>query len=162
MKADSKSLLSQVIVDRSEDIAIIHLGSKEEKAVVLNESRMESLTQAIDKIHGDSSARGLVIVGAHESSFCAGADINAIEELLSSEMAERLALQGQELFSRIAALKIPTIAAISGPCVGGGFEMALACDYRIALDSSKTKIGLPEIKIGIVPGFGGNRHYISF
>jgi 3-hydroxyacyl-CoA dehydrogenase / enoyl-CoA hydratase / 3-hydroxybutyryl-CoA epimerase len=89
--------------------------------------------------------------------FCLGADINAIEKIEKSSDAERLASLGQQVFNLLESYTYPKIAAISGPCVGGAFELALACNFRICSDNRSTKVGLPEIKLGIIPGFGGTQ-----
>ena len=89
------------------------------------------------------------------SGFIAGADINEFLLVTNQQEALTLLKRGQEVFNKIEALSCPTIAVIEGFCMGGGTELVLACDYRIALDSSSTRIGLPEVKLGIHPGFGG-------
>ena len=110
-----------------------------------------------DELEESKFAKIVVIESGKESGFLAGADVHAIVEIESSEQAMRLIEQGQLLFQRIHWLKIPTIAVIHGPCLGGGLELALACDHRIARDNSSTKIGLPEIKLGLIPGWGGTQ-----
>jgi 3-hydroxyacyl-CoA dehydrogenase/enoyl-CoA hydratase/3-hydroxybutyryl-CoA epimerase len=89
--------------------------------------------------------------------FCAGADIHAIEGVEDAGRGEELAQIGQEVFQLLSELPQRKVAVISGPCVGGGCELVLACDFRLALDIPQTKIGLPEIKLGILPGFGGTQ-----
>ena len=98
-----------------------------------------------------------MIESSKESGFLAGADVNAIVEIDSLEQAARVLQEGQRLFQSIESLSIPTVAVIHGPCLGGGLELALACDYRIARDDGATKIGLPEISLGVIPGWGGTQ-----
>ncbi len=100
--------------------------------------------------------RGLVITSAKQSGFIAGADVNEFTPIETYEEALALIQKGQTLFDRLESLNCPTVALINGFCLGGGTELALACDYRIALDEPRTRIGLPEIKLGIHPGFGGS------
>ena len=99
--------------------------------------------------------RGLVIWSAKKSGFVMGADINEFTTLTTSQQAYELVRLGQQLFDRIEALRCPTTAVINGFALGGGFELAMACDYRLALQNKKPIIGLPEVQLGIHPGFGG-------
>ncbi|MFT6077917.1 MAG: 3-hydroxyacyl-CoA dehydrogenase/enoyl-CoA hydratase/3-hydroxybutyryl-CoA epimerase, partial [Rickettsiales bacterium] len=89
--------------------------------------------------------------------FIAGADINEIKDIKNPSDAHKKVLQGQEILSKISNLKIPTIALINGACLGGGLELALSCNYRVAIDNKKTLLGLPEVNLGIIPGFGGTQ-----
>ena len=99
--------------------------------------------------------RALVFRSAKPASFVAGADLDLIAAVTDPGEAAAGARRGQALFSRIAALPVPTVAAIRGVCLGGGTELALACDHRIAADSGATRIGLPEVQLGILPAWGG-------
>ena len=98
---------------------------------------------------------GVVIRSAKASGFILGADITEFEHVTGVEEAEALAREGQTLFARLEALPCPTVAAISGLALGGGLELALACDYRVAARGYERSIGLPEVQLGIHPGFGG-------
>lgn len=100
-------------------------------------------------------ARGLVLISAKPSIFIAGADLHGFQRMSTQELEEFIHL-GQQIFARIARLPYPTVAAIHGACLGGGFELALACDYRVASPDHATKIGLPETKLGIIPAWGGS------
>jgi 3-hydroxyacyl-CoA dehydrogenase/enoyl-CoA hydratase/3-hydroxybutyryl-CoA epimerase len=99
--------------------------------------------------------RGLVIYSGKINGFVMGADINEFTSIKSAEQGFELIRLGQKLFDRLEALRCPTIAAISGFCLGGGFELAMACTYRLALANKKAIIGLPEVQLGLHPGFGG-------
>lgn len=99
--------------------------------------------------------RALLFRSAKPRSFIAGADVNAIAAIADSRAGAAAARHGQALFGRIAALHVPTVAAIRGTCLGGGTELALACDYRVAADGDRTRIGLPEVQLGILPAWGG-------
>ena len=101
------------------------------------------------------SARALILTSAKKSVFVAGADIHLFSQMSPGELAAFVEL-GQAVFNRLAALRIPTVAAIHGACVGGGYEVALACDWRVASPDAVTKIGLPETKLGILPAWGGS------
>lgn len=138
--------------DRS--IATLTLGSPNERAITLTPERMESLVQALTTVR-ESAPKGLVIRAPTIDSFCVGADISLIQSVTDPSRGRELATQGQHAYNLLEDLPCITVAAVSGPCVGGGCELVLACDYRIAADTSSTTIGLPEIKLGILPGFGG-------
>jgi 3-hydroxyacyl-CoA dehydrogenase/enoyl-CoA hydratase/3-hydroxybutyryl-CoA epimerase len=99
--------------------------------------------------------KGLAILGAKENGFIAGADIEEFTRLQNADEAMAFIRLGNEVFDKIAALPFPTVALIHGFCMGGGTELALACRYRVADDGPKTRIGLPEVMLGIVPGWGG-------
>lgn len=119
-------------------------------AVVLNE-----LEIILDNLAQQKDLKGLIIASAKNNGFIAGADIKEISQLKSHADALSFIQKGQKVFAELAALKIPTVALISGFCLGGGLELALACKYRIASDEVKTKLGLPEVLIGLHPGWGG-------
>ena len=97
----------------------------------------------------------VVIQSAKPAGFIAGADIDAFESIGSTDEAEKLIRRGQGVISRLPRIPVPTIALIHGHCLGGGLELALACDYRLAIDEPATRLALPEVKLGIHPGFGG-------
>lgn len=104
---------------------------------------------------------GLVIHSGKSSGFIAGADVNEFTRIKTPAEAVELIKRGQSIMARIASLPFPTVAAIKGFCLGGGMEMALACDYRIAVNDPSTRLGLPEVKLGIHPGFGGTVRSIA-
>lgn len=124
---------------------------------VLNPAVMAELKQIVSALEHDPDAKVVVIESGKASGFLAGADVNEIVAIDSPDQAMRLLEDGQALFQQIESLKVPTVAAIHGPCLGGGLELCLACDYRIARDDGATKIGLPEISLGLIPGWGGTQ-----
>ncbi len=124
-------------------------------ANVWNADTLDELDQHIEELHRDSAVRALIIRSAKDRIFIAGADLKAVQNLRSDELRDLLML-GQDVFNHLESLRMPKVAAIHGACVGGGFEMALACDWRVASDSDATRIGLPETKIGLVPAWGGS------
>ncbi|SDF15240.1 enoyl-CoA hydratase/isomerase family protein [Thalassobaculum litoreum] len=119
----------------------------------LNFSLISDISEKLDEVRV-SDARGLLITGAGEKAFCAGADI---KELMGRDLMaqKRGAEAGQATFAKIAALEIPSLALINGFAFGGGLEMALACTFRMAVPTAK--MGLPEIKLGLIPGYGGTQ-----
>ena len=128
-----------------------------EKVNKLSAPVMAELEQVLNVLNGNKAARVLVITSAKKDIFIAGADINEIKGLRDPKDAFAKVSRGQEIMNKIAALKIPTIAVINGACLGGGLELALACKYRVAIANPKTQLGLPEVSLGIIPGFGGTQ-----
>ena len=126
--------------------------------------RVNTLSTALMEWFGEQLAklatqplRGLVLRSGKPDTFIAGADIEEIEQLTDRAAVRALLRRGHELFGRLAALPFPTVAAIHGACMGGGLELSLCCDWRIASDHEKTKLGLPEVQLGIIPGLGGTQ-----
>jgi 3-hydroxyacyl-CoA dehydrogenase / enoyl-CoA hydratase / 3-hydroxybutyryl-CoA epimerase len=128
----------------------------ESGANIFDAATMRELSDHVDAIERDSSLRGLIIASAKKSIFIAGADLKTLlKQAPTGEMRDFIA-EGQRVFNRIAALKIPTVAAIHGACAGGGYEVTLACDWRVASDDPATRIGLPETTLGLIPAWGGS------
>lgn len=136
------------------DIAVITFERDGARVNLIDEAFVEQLEAEISKIAA-SRCRGLIFRSGISGQFIAGADVGLIATLRTAEEAEAKARQGQQLFEKIARLPFPTIAAIAGPCLGGGMELALACTYRVCADSDRVQFGLPEVRLGILPGFGG-------
>ena len=111
--------------------------------------------QAIETVASDASNKALIIRSAKSSIFIAGAHIPSLSNASPGDLSSLIDL-GHQVFNQIADLKIPTVAAIHGACVGGGYEICLACDLRIATEDKSTKIGLPETQLGILPAWGGS------
>jgi 3-hydroxyacyl-CoA dehydrogenase/enoyl-CoA hydratase/3-hydroxybutyryl-CoA epimerase len=128
-----------------------------EKVNKLSSLVLLELETILDEISNNDKIRLLLIKSNKKDIFIAGADINEIRDIKNESDAYKKVLQGQEILDKIANLKIPTIALIKGACLGGGLELALACKYRIAIDNQKTILGLPEVNLGIIPGFGGTQ-----
>ncbi|MEL6115299.1 enoyl-CoA hydratase-related protein, partial [Photobacterium sp. SP02] len=101
--------------------------------------------------------KGLVVYSGKPDNFVAGADIRMLAACTTAKEAEQLATQGQQMFQRLEALPFHVVAAIHGPCLGGGLELALACHSRVCTDSDATKLGLPEVQLGLLPGSGGTQ-----
>lgn len=120
----------------------------------LNTTLLEEFTDALNSIKKDESIRVLILTGAGGKAFVAGADITEIATL-SPLGAKKFAQNGQDVISTLQELAIPVIAAVNGYALGGGCEMALACDFIYA--SEKAVFGLPEITLGVIPGFGGTQ-----
>ena len=139
------------------EFAIIEFDQPESKVNVLSSAVMKELEGIIAQLSPRQDLKGLLIASKKPDIFIAGADIKEIENITSSPEAELKAQEGQKIFNALEKLSIPSIALINGACLGGGLELALACDYRLACFGDKVKIGLPEVKLGIIPGFGGTK-----
>jgi 3-hydroxyacyl-CoA dehydrogenase / enoyl-CoA hydratase / 3-hydroxybutyryl-CoA epimerase len=122
---------------------------------VLDEAAIESLEAALAQIEAMPGLAGVVVRSGKPGSFIAGADVQAIGSITDRPRALALVRRAHAALQRLATLPAPTVAAIDGVCLGGGTEIALACDSRIASEEAHTQIGLPEVLLGIIPGFGG-------
>ncbi|MFT7556606.1 MAG: 3-hydroxyacyl-CoA dehydrogenase/enoyl-CoA hydratase/3-hydroxybutyryl-CoA epimerase, partial [Planctomycetota bacterium] len=153
--AKSNTEITDWFIDRDEQgIAWLTLDQQGTNTNVLSTSVLEQLNQLIQQL-SDDLPRAIVFKSGKPSGFIAGADVQEFLQLTNTQEAMIMIKRGQTLFNRIEALPCPTIAMIEGFCMGGGTELALACDYRVAIDDSAAKIGLPEVKLGIHPAFGG-------
>ncbi|WP_437193063.1 3-hydroxyacyl-CoA dehydrogenase NAD-binding domain-containing protein [Planctomicrobium sp. SH527] len=126
---------------------------------VIDDSVLYELNEIINLVEQKSSPPITLLVfrSGKPSGFLAGADVHRLRKIQTAAEADIALNSGQMLFNRIEALKVPTIAAIHGPCLGGGLEFALACKFRVAVDDSNTRLGLPEVKLGLIPAWGGTQ-----
>ena len=138
------------------DVMVFKIDNPDGKVNVLNKALTEEVLNHMNKF-ASSSAKAAVIMSAKKSSFVAGADINMIADCKSVAETEELARNGQEIFNQIERSSKPFVAAINGDCLGGGLELALSCHYRIAVNSPKTGLALPEVMLGLLPGAGGTQ-----
>lgn len=135
---------------------IIEIDQPDSKVNTLTTELMKEFEKTIDEIY-KSPIEGLIIISRKKDIFIAGADIKEIEGITSFVEAQSKSREGQAILNKLENLEIPTLASINGACLGGGLELALACKYRITSSSDKTKLGLPEVQLGIIPGFGGTK-----
>jgi 3-hydroxyacyl-CoA dehydrogenase / enoyl-CoA hydratase / 3-hydroxybutyryl-CoA epimerase len=136
------------------EIAVVEFDMVGEKVNKFNTPMMVRLREVIAELR-KSTYKVVVFKSNKPKIFIAGADIDEIKNLTTKEQVEKAVSTGQEIFNELEDLPMPSIAAVAGACAGGGCEFIMACDYRIASDDPSTKIGLPETKLGILPGFGG-------
>ncbi len=139
----------------ADGIAVLRLGAADETVVTFTRERLVSLDEALQSLAKEPRLRGVVITGPGPAMFCAGADIGLIQSITAAADGEAAAITGRTIFRRCHELRVPVVAAIEGPCLGGGCELALFADVRVLSDHPSTQIGLPEVKLGILPGFGG-------
>ena len=138
-------------------IAWLTFDQSDEKVNTLSERSLAELEVMLDKLAEDERLTAMVIKSGKKDSFIAGADIEELAKIVDDEDARAKSEAGQTIFDKIEALPIPTVAVIHGACMGGGLELALACDYRMVTDHPKTKLALPEVNLGIIPGWGGTQ-----
>jgi enoyl-CoA hydratase len=143
-----------VRVDNPEEGIRVVTVDRREKLNVLDKRVLEELGNAIDEAGAESALRCLVVTGAGEKAFIAGADVGELAKLTPIEGREH-SRRGQALLDSIESLPVPTIAAINGYAYGGGLELAMACAMRVA--SENARMGLPETSLGIIPGYGGTQ-----
>ena len=130
-----------------------------EKVNTLNATILRDLDALLDQARDDRDVRGVMFASDKPGMFIAGMDIEQIASVGDALQGAEGARQGQAVFQKIADLGKPSVAAIRGTCLGGGLELSLACDFRVASNDSKTRIGLPEVQLGIIPGFGGTQRF---
>jgi 3-hydroxyacyl-CoA dehydrogenase/enoyl-CoA hydratase/3-hydroxybutyryl-CoA epimerase len=142
------------IEEREGELLVIVLDREDSKVNLIDERWIEEMTRAVERAEREKP-QGFVLLSGKPGNFIAGADVSLIASLADSFEAASKARVGQELLSRIEDLPCRTVCAINGACLGGGLETALAFRYRIAADDHSIAIGLPEVRLGILPGFGG-------
>lgn len=139
-------------------VALLRLGRPDETVVTWTRERLGSFDRALAALAADARVQGVIVTGPGPGMFCAGADVALIQDVTVAADGEAAATTGRTAFARCRQLRVPVVAAIEGPCLGGGLELALFCDVRVASDHPATQLGLPETKLGIVPGFGGTQN----
>ena len=154
MNSINQSLALQI--DKN-GVANLVFDATNEKVNKLSTAILLDLEKALNVIDNNKAIRVLLISSAKKDNFIAGADINEIKAITDEKDALAKVGKGQEILDKLAKLKIPTVCVINGSCLGGGLELALACKYRVGVINSKTILGLPEVNLGIIPGFGGTQ-----
>src|SRR5881227_2772148 len=150
----TRSMIQREIGD--DRVCVLTFDRPESGANIFDAATMSELSEHVDAIERDNSVRGLIITSAKRSIFIAGADLKTLlKQAQTGELRDFIA-KGQRVFNRIAALKIPSVAAVHCACAGGGYEITLACDWRVASDDPATRIGLPETTLGLIPAWGGS------
>ncbi|WP_055667045.1 short-chain-enoyl-CoA hydratase [Desnuesiella massiliensis] len=145
--------LKNVILEKENKVAIVTI-NRPKALNALNSETLKELDILIENLENDDEVYAVIITGAGDKAFVAGADITEMKDLNTME-GRRFSILGNKVFRRLENLEKPVIAAIPGFALGGGCELAMACDIRIATD--KAKFGQPEVGLGITPGFGGTQ-----
>lgn len=149
--------MSSAVLERRKSTAIVWLEQPGAGPNLLDRQLFDTLPGVLDRIEADDGIESLVIASRNPHGFLAGADITLFDELADRDETLALVLHAQQLIERVAGLAKPTVAAIDGPCAGGGLELALACDYRLASTDPRTSLSLPEVKLGLLPALGGTQ-----
>ena len=145
-----------IVVDKDKKKGIVRLIiNRPEVKNALNMATRRELRSIIENVRGDDTVRVVVVTGAGDKAFSSGADITELKQASPIQIEQYACTLGQQLFTDIENLDIPVIAMVNGLCLGGGCELAMACDIRIA--SANARFGQPEINIGIIPGSGGTQ-----
>lgn len=142
---------------RDDNVGVITMDIAGESMNVLKAAFADEISQLLSDIKANSQLKGLVFISGKPDSFIAGADISMLDGCKTAEEAQAIGRMGQQMFDQLEQLPIPLVAAIHGPCLGGGLELAMACHARIATSDNKTVLGLPEVQLGLLPGSGGTQ-----
>lgn len=146
--------MNSVLIEKEGPIAVLTI-NRPEKLNALNKETIQELSDSLDQLNTDESVRAVILTGAGNKAFVAGADISEFADF-SVEQGEDLARSGQEkLFDKVENMQKPIIAAVNGFALGGGLELAMSCHFRYASDNAR--MGLPEVTLGVIPGYGGTQ-----
>lgn len=153
MEGGMKVQFDNVILQKEKQIATLFI-NRPKALNALNKATLLDIKAAVENVQADNDIAVLIITGAGDRSFVAGADISFMQDMTALE-GRKFGILGQQVFRLIESMEKPVIAAINGFCLGGGCELAMACDIRIS--SEKGKFGQPEVGLGVTPGFGGTQ-----
>ena len=142
---------------REDKIGVLTMDVPGETMNTLRAEFADEISDLMKEISANSDLQGLVLISGKKDSFVAGADVTMIDACETAADAEQLSLEGHRVMGELEALNIPVVAAIHGPCLGGGLELALACHIRVCTESTKTVLGVPEVMLGLLPGSGGTQ-----
>jgi 3-hydroxyacyl-CoA dehydrogenase/enoyl-CoA hydratase/3-hydroxybutyryl-CoA epimerase len=142
----------------SDGVGTVWFDTPNKKVNLLSPHMLDEIEGVLDEVSKRPDIKAVVFASKKSDNFIAGADLVSItQDSFNVEKAVAFGDKGRHLFQRVAELEVPTVACIHGSCLGGGLELALACDYRVASNSDKTKLGLPEVQLGILPAWGGSQ-----
>ena len=150
--ADAVMWHAELAVD---GILKVRIDRRDKSANALSKTMLEELERLIAEVRRNPAVRGVMFLSGKSGSFIVGADVTEMKTMTGGTEAAELSKLGQRVFELLETLHVPTVALISGACLGGGLEFAMSCRYRIADDHVKTLLGLPEVKLGLIPGWGG-------
>lgn len=141
--------------DEGSRVLTITLHRRDNERNQINGGLVAALKSVLEPELADSKLRGLILISKHEKVFSTGADIEAEMPGLTPAAAEQFSREGKQVFGLLASLAFPTVACLGGFCLGGGLELALCCDFRLA--AKNARLGLPEVNLGLIPGWGGTQ-----
>ncbi|XP_066482854.1 trifunctional enzyme subunit alpha, mitochondrial [Tiliqua scincoides] len=148
---------THVDYDIKGNVAVVRFNSPNSKVNTLSKQLQAEFTEILNEIWVNDAIQSAVLISSKPGCFIAGADINMIEACKSSQEVSQLSQEGQKMLEKIEKSPKPIVAAISGSCLGGGLEVAIACQYRLATRDKKTVLGTPEVLLGLLPGAGGTQ-----
>ncbi|KJH41966.1 fatty acid oxidation complex, alpha subunit [Dictyocaulus viviparus] len=146
-----------VKIENHGDVAVLKMSIANVKENVLNEALAGELQAAFEKVEHDDSVKSIVLMSGKPNSFIAGADVEMLKKAKNHSDGANISRQAQDQFNKLEHSRKPIVAAIMGSCMGGGLELAMACQYRIAVNDKKTQLALPEVMLGLLPGAGGTQ-----
>jgi 3-hydroxyacyl-CoA dehydrogenase / enoyl-CoA hydratase / 3-hydroxybutyryl-CoA epimerase len=149
--------MTALTVDVREGVAIVTLDVPNAPVNTFTRAVRDEFVALLDRLEHDESVRAAVLLSGKPDVWIAGADVEELARMSTAQDAEQLSRAGHGLMDRVERLRTPIVAAIQGACMGGGLELALACGYRIAADTPKTVLALPEVNLGLIPGAGGTQ-----
>lgn len=155
MSTNNQSAFSLSVADNG--VGWITIDVPGESQNTLKGEFVDEINALFDQIESNQSIHALVLISGKDNNFIAGADISQLESITTAEEATELALNGHQVFARLENMSVPVIAAIHGACLGGGLELSLACSHRVCTDDRATRLGLPEVQLGVLPGGGGTQ-----
>ncbi|KAM9069211.1 trifunctional enzyme subunit alpha, mitochondrial [Sarcophilus harrisii] len=157
--AQSSSVLTRTHVNYAvrENVAVVRINSPNSKVNTLNKELQSDFLQVMNEIWSSDRIKSVVIISSKPGCFIAGADISMIAACKTAKEVTQLSQEGQKMFEKLEKSPKPVVAAISGSCLGGGLELAIACQFRIATKDKKTILGTPEVLLGLLPGAGGTQ-----
>ncbi|XP_037246668.1 trifunctional enzyme subunit alpha, mitochondrial isoform X2 [Falco biarmicus] len=148
---------THVNYDIKGDVAVVRFNSPNSKVNTLSKQFSSEFTDVMNEIWANEAVKSAVLISSKPGSFIAGADLNMLEACKTSQEVTQLSQEGQKMLEKIEQSPKPIVAAISGSCLGGGLEVAIACHYRIAVKDKKTVLATPEVLLGLLPGAGGTQ-----
>ena len=157
MTTESNNTSAFTLSTLENGIGVITIDVPNESMNVLKAEFAEQINAVFAEVESNTHVSGLIIASGKSNSFVAGADVSMLDACESAEEVRAIAKIGQELFDKIENMKMPVVAAIHGPALGGGLELAMACHARVVSDDNKTVLGLPEVQLGLLPGSGGTQ-----
>ncbi|ESP00520.1 hypothetical protein LOTGIDRAFT_112349, partial [Lottia gigantea] len=141
--------------EKVDNVAVVRFNDPNSKQNSLSKKMQEDFVSVFNEVKQRQDIDKIVLISAKPSSFIAGADIGMLEACTTKDEMYNISMGGQKIFNELEQSEKPVVAAIMGACLGGGFELAMACHYRIAVNNKKTSVGLPEVMLGLLPGAGG-------
>jgi 3-hydroxyacyl-CoA dehydrogenase/enoyl-CoA hydratase/3-hydroxybutyryl-CoA epimerase len=154
-EAPSQTATRAFVIERQGDLAIVWFDLPGEKVNKFSSAVLREFSALMDQFATASEVKQIIIASRKPGIYIAGADVSEFTTVSGAEQAKEYVRLGQETFTKLAKLPQTTVAAIDGACLGGGCEMAISCDWRVMSDSPRSQIGLPEVKLGIFPAWGG-------